>query len=74
MLIHAIISCILFPLSKLTIEVIALKFTKEEFWHKGFFKDDIGKNGLRAIFWVFCFAFAIPIGIISLFIKMPSAV
>jgi RsiW-degrading membrane proteinase PrsW (M82 family) len=69
MLVFSLISGPLFPLSKLTIETIALKFTKKEFWHKGFFKEDIGKNGLRAIFWLFCFVFAIPISIISLFIS-----
>lgn len=69
----SIISGLLFPLSKLTIEKTALKFTDESFWNKGFFKEDIGKNGLRAIFWLFCFIFAMPISILYIFIYKGSA-
>ncbi|GLR10198.1 hypothetical protein COO59_05790 [Mixta theicola] len=68
MLSHAIISSLLFPFSKLTVETMALKFTTKDFWHRGLFKEDIGKNGLYAIFWVFCFYFAIPLSIVFLLI------
>lgn len=73
MLIFSMINGPLFPISKFTIETIALKLTNESFWERGFFREDIGKNGLRAIFWLFCFVFAIPISIISLFITKKSA-
>lgn len=63
LMIFSAISFPLFPLSKKAIEDTALKVTKKEFWHKGIFKDDIGKNGLYAIYYSVCFVLAIPIGI-----------
>lgn len=62
----AIASCIAFPFARFAVESIALKFTEESFWHRGFFKDDIGKNGLVAIYWAFCFLFAIPLSLVSI--------
>ncbi|WP_019105605.1 colicin E1 family microcin immunity protein [Pantoea ananatis] len=69
----AMISCLLYPVAKKTTECIALKFTNRSFWHKGLLKDDIGKNGLYAIYWVFCFVFAIPLSLMSPFILRKTA-
>ncbi|WP_423890100.1 colicin E1 family microcin immunity protein [Edwardsiella tarda] len=63
MLVFSIASAPLLPFSKKAIECFALKFTKESFWHKGFFSEDIGKNGLYAIYYLACFILAIPIGL-----------
>lgn len=57
----AFLSWLAFPFARFAVENVALKFTEENFWHRGFFKDDIGKNGLVALYWVFCFFFAIPL-------------
>jgi len=65
-MIYTVVSWLAFPFAKFAVESIALKFTEEGFWHRGFFKDDIGKNGLVAIYWVFCFFFAIPLSLISI--------
>lgn len=53
LLVSAVINGILFPYARMTVETIALKYTSKEFWHKGFFSDDIGKNGLVAMFCFF---------------------
>lgn len=55
-------STLLYPFSKRLIERIALLCTTKKFWHKGFFSEDIGKNGLYAIYYTFCFIFSIPLG------------
>lgn len=68
-LFFAVINSVLFPYAKITVEKIALKYTDKEFWHKGFFKDDVGKNGLVAIFWIFCYIFSLPLSILWFFIK-----
>ncbi|WP_442956345.1 colicin E1 family microcin immunity protein [Pantoea sp. USMM078] len=57
MLLYFIIGCFLFPLSKFTIERVALKYTTRKFWTTGFFADDIGKSGLVAIYWLVVFLF-----------------
>lgn len=56
-------SSLLYPFCKIGVETLALKFTKKEFWHRGLFKDTSGKSGLYALYYLFCFIFAIPIGI-----------
>ncbi|KGA44086.1 hypothetical protein BI323_06360 [Yersinia ruckeri] len=61
-----IISTLLYPFSKKLIEIIALIYTKKEFWHKGIFSEDIGKNGLYAIYYIFCFIFSIPLGVLCI--------
>lgn len=65
----ASISCPLFPFAKRIIELIALRFTTQRFWHTGFFSDDIGKSGLYALYWLACFFFAIPLSGIYLFMN-----
>lgn len=69
----SLINAFLYPVAKLVVERIALKFTEREFWYVGFFKDDIGKNGLYAIYWLFCFMFAIPLGIIYFLLNIKKA-
>ena len=69
LLVSSAINGILFPYAKLTVETIAIKYTGKEFWHKGFFKDDVGKNGLVAMFWIFCYIFALPLSILWVFVK-----
>lgn len=65
-MVFAILSWLAFPFARFAVESIALKLTDDSFWHRGFFKDDIGKNGLVAIYWVFCFFFAIPLSLVSI--------
>lgn len=65
-MLFATVSCLAFPFARFALESIALRFTSKDFWHKGFFKDDIGKNGIVAIYWVFCFFFAIPLLFVSI--------
>lgn len=71
LLLYSIFSCPLYPYTLYALEKIALKFTTKQFWHTGFFNDDVGKNGIVAIYCVFCFIFSIPLLIILLpfFIK-----
>lgn len=69
MLVSAAINSILLPYAKMTVETIALKYTNKEFWHKGFFSDDVGKNGLVAMLWVFCYIFALPLSVLWFFVK-----
>lgn len=56
------LSLLLFPFSRFCIEKIALLFSTKKFWTTGFFQETVGKNGLWAIFYMFCFAAAIPLG------------
>lgn len=65
-LVFAVVSWLAFPFARFAIESIALRFTTKDFWHSGFFKDDIGKNGIVAIYWVFCFFLAIPLFFLSI--------
>ncbi|WP_392562470.1 colicin E1 family microcin immunity protein [Orbus sturtevantii] len=65
-LVLVILSAILFPFSKWLIESLALRFTSREFWYKGIFRETAGKNGLYALYYLFCFVFSIPLGIASL--------
>ncbi|CNJ78119.1 Colicin E1 (microcin) immunity protein [Yersinia mollaretii] len=71
------ISTILYPFSKRLTEKIALFYTKKEFWYRDYFSEDVGKNGLYAIYYIFCFIFSIPLGIsyliILTIIKNPTA-
>ncbi|MEY1194706.1 colicin E1 family microcin immunity protein [Providencia rettgeri] len=59
-----IASALLYPFSKKAIEVVALTFTNEKFWNTGFFANTALKSGIYAIYYMFCFIFAIPIGLI----------
>lgn len=63
-LIVSIISLLFYPLSKKLIEDIALKFSTREFWNQGFFMETCGKSGAYAMYYLFCFVFAIPLGIV----------
>jgi len=69
LLVSAVINGILFPYAKIAVETIALKYTGKEFWHKGFFSGDTGKNGLVAMFWLFCYFFSLPLFILWFFVK-----
>lgn len=64
LLIMSVPSSILYPFCKIGIETLVLRFTTKEFWHRGFFKDTSGKSGLYALYYLFCFVFAIPIGLL----------
>lgn len=64
LMIFSVISCVLLPFAKLGIEKLMLKFTTTDFWTTGFFESDVGTNGLRAIYYLFCFVFAIPVSVI----------
>jgi len=65
-LVFSVVSWLAFPFARFAVETIALKFTDEGFWHRGFFKDSVGKNGLVAIYWAFCFLLAIPLFLLSI--------
>jgi hypothetical protein len=54
---------LLFPFARFCIEKIALQFSTKKFWTSGFFQDDAGQNGVRALFYLFCFVMAIPFGL-----------
>lgn len=63
MLIFSFFSCILCPFSIKMVEMISLKFSKKEFWKKDFFTSSVG-GSLQAVFYLFCFVFAIPLGLL----------
>ncbi|MEW5291133.1 colicin E1 family microcin immunity protein [Erwinia papayae] len=67
--VYSAASCLLYPSSKFFIEKLALKFTSRKFWESGYFSEDIGKYGLYAIYFLFCFIFAIPFNVFYLFMK-----
>lgn len=67
-LIYSIVSCILYPFSKISIETLALKFSSRDFWSTGFFAPDIGTYSIYSIFFLFCFVLAIPFSILFLFL------
>lgn len=70
-LLFVLISLSLFPLSKLLIESVALKYTTREFWNRGFFLDTSGKTGLLAAYNLLCLAVAIPLGVMYIvYIRM----
>lgn len=71
--VFSLVNTFFFPIAKMSVEKIALKFTTKDFWHRGILADDIGKNGIYAIYWLFCFIFAIPLSIISIFLKTKKA-
>lgn len=55
----SIISAFLFPFSRRFLEMIALSFTKKEFWSKGIFVDTAPKSGLYALYYIFVFVFSL---------------
>ncbi len=61
--IFILINGILFPFAKFSIEKFALRFTSESFWKTGFFEDDTGMQGIKAIYITFCYLFAIPLSV-----------
>ncbi len=65
----SLFSALLFPVAKFNAELFALSITKKQFWKTAFFKDYPSKSGLWAIFYLFCFIFAIPLSVSSLFLK-----
>ena len=64
---------ILFPSAKFTIESFALKFTSKTFWTTGFFENDTGMQGIKAIYFLICFTLAIPLSIIFFIMMLSKA-
>jgi len=63
----ALVSCFLYPFSKLALESLLVKVAGKEFLQKKFFTmDTVGTNKLKALHWVFSFIFAIPICLLAL--------
>lgn len=62
-------SSLLYPYAKKLIENIALRYTTREFWSKGLFIETPAKSGAYAIFYMFCFIFALPLGGIYFLLK-----
>jgi len=75
-LILSILSFLLYPCAKKSIETAALQFTSEEFWHRGLFADTIGKNGVLILYYAFCYVMALPLGalyLLALFLRNKKA-
>lgn len=66
-LVAAILSLLLYPCAKKSIETVALQFTSEAFWHRGLFVDTIGKNGVLILYYALCYVLALPLGALYLF-------
>ncbi|HBN9951459.1 TPA: hypothetical protein L3962_000934 [Pseudomonas aeruginosa] len=66
-------STILFPFSVKLVEDFALKYTEREFWVTGFFSETPAKTGLYAVFYLSCYLFSIPLGMVFLFYKYGKA-
>ncbi|WP_370468055.1 colicin E1 family microcin immunity protein [Pseudomonas sp. EA_65y_Pfl1_P113] len=67
-LIHPItlfINALLFPFSKCLVENIALRYTTKEFWETNALRTAAYNGGL-ILYCLFCFVFAIPLGIICM--------
>lgn len=63
----ALISCFLYPFSKLAIESLIERTCGKGIWQtKLFTLDQVGNNKMRAIHWMFSFIFAIPICLLAL--------
>lgn len=60
------LNALLFPFSKRGVESLVLRYTSRRFWTTGFFMESPAKNGAYALFYVLCFFFAIPFGVIYL--------
>lgn len=58
----AVASTFLFPFSKIAIEKFFLSFTSKKFWTTGILRESSGKTGLYAMYYIVCFALAIPLG------------
>ncbi|MEW7000031.1 hypothetical protein M5585_02410 [Serratia ureilytica] len=74
-LILSILSFYCIPVLK-GIETFALRFTSEEFWHRGLFADTIGKNGVLILYYAFCYVMAVPLGalyLLALFLRNKKA-
>lgn len=57
----ALLSTLLFPLSKKLIESFFLTFTTRSFWTTGLFTESPGKNGLYVMYYIVCMLLAIPV-------------
>lgn len=64
------INALLFPFSKMLIEKVALKLTSENFWSRGIFTDTAPKSGVRALYYLFAFAIAIPCSAVYFILEM----
>lgn len=64
----ALVSCFLYPFSKLALESLITKLAGEEIWKSKSFTDHpVGNNKIVALFWAFSFIFAIPVCFLALF-------
>ena len=58
-----LINAFLYPFAKYAIESFVLRYTTQEYWHSGIWKYPSAKNGFVALFYMFCFAVAFPVGL-----------
>ncbi|HHR6116721.1 hypothetical protein GKR59_15915 [Providencia alcalifaciens] len=65
-----IASALFYPFSKKAIELVALTFTGKNFWNTGIFANTALKSGIYAIYYMFCFIFSIPIGLIFIIFSL----
>lgn len=61
-----LLSGLIFPFAKKTIERIALKYSTREQWTTGFYTETPMKSGLYAVYFLLIFVVAIPVGAIYL--------
>lgn len=59
-----IISTLVYPYAKKTIEVAVLSVTSKTFWYKGFFAETSQKSGIYALYYLFYCVFSILLGLI----------
>ena len=62
--IFSAVNAVFFPLSRLLLESVALKYTRRDMWLRGFFVETPAKSGLYAIYFLFLFIFALPFALI----------
>ncbi|MFT4274707.1 MAG: colicin E1 family microcin immunity protein [Pantoea sp.] len=66
----SVFNTFLYPFSKYAIERFALRFTSREYWHSGMWLDTPAKNPLYALYFILCFAVAIPVCIIYFLVNL----
>ncbi|WP_410017172.1 colicin E1 family microcin immunity protein [Pseudomonas sp. 5P_3.1_Bac2] len=62
------LSALLFPFATKCLEDFALRLTRKELWGKGIFADTPGNSGVYALYYCFCYLFAIPLSLIYLLV------
>ena len=60
------VSAIVYPFSKYVIERVIAAFLSERFRKKSFFAEGVGNRGIYVFFYLICFIFAIPFGLMYL--------